>query len=276
MFSPEAADLIGNHVADRVAAQVLRQYRDKTAGDAAVAARKEWREFAAGCISRLIRVREALPPIPKWNTGVRFALSRASEVPEAERHKLTWANPDRPACEICLRCFRKPAAWRSRCDGKPTVGPAVIPTATALGHHMALLATAGRSTSLLAICLRCAAYSQHRVGKLNCQCPGHATSRPGPLKRVLKGLHPTDKASYIQATLRRWPGGAAADLAQAVPAVFLAPPADEPQEAPAAGVPAGAHGEGDPHAQPVGGHQASPSAEEWDLDALAAWFGDHD
>ena len=38
----------------------------------------------------------------------------------------------------------------------------------------------------------------------------------------------------------------------------------------------GAHGEGDPHAAPACGHQAPLFAEEWDLDALAAWFGDHD
>jgi hypothetical protein len=143
---------------------------------------------------------------------------------------------------------------------------------------MALFATAGRTAGLLALCLRCAAYSQHRVGKLNCQCPGHATTRPGPLKRVLKGHHPTDKASYIQAPVKRWRRGPAAEQATFdVPAHFLEPsPADEPQQAPAAGVPAGAHGEGDPHAAQAHGPQVPLFPEEWDLDALAAWFGGTD
>jgi hypothetical protein len=267
MFSPEAADLMGNHVADRVAAHVISHFRPRDAGTPAQEARKQWRDFTADCIARVTRVRAALPPIPKWNTGVRFALSRASEVPVEDRHRLSWVTPDRPRCELCFRCFRKPAAWRSRCSGVPTVGPAVLQTATALGHRMALFATAGRTAGLLAICLRCAAYSQQRVGKLNCPCPGHAATRPGPLKRVLRGRHPTDRAAYIQAAVRLWSQGPAADAG---------PHADEAQEAPAAGVPAGAHGEGDPPAAPACGLQAPLFAEEWDLDALAAWFGDND
>jgi hypothetical protein len=194
VVSPDAADLMGNHVADRTAANVVHQFQHPNAGDAAFARRREWTEHTRLCMSRTSRVRDRLTRIPKWSVGVRCALSRASAVSVHQMHQLCWPTPDRPMCSICFRFFRRPSAWRARCEGKPKVGPAVLPAARRHKHNMALFATAGRTSGLLAICLRCGCCSQHRVGK----------TMSGPLKRVLRGLHPTDKASYIQAPVKPW------------------------------------------------------------------------
>jgi hypothetical protein len=266
---------MGNHVADRTASHVVHLFRHSSAGEAAVNAKKAWTARTKACIARIARVRDKLPPIPKWNVGVRFALSRATAVPPADRHQLCWPTSDRPMCSVCFRFFRRPSTWRARCDGKPTVGPGVLPIASQNRHNMALFATAGRTSGLLAICLRCGCYSQHRVGKLNKPCRGSLPTSIGPLKRVLRGRHPTDKHSFIQAPVQPWKRSNQAQRdSLEIPCHFLA--ASTPREVAsgsAADVPPGAHGEGDPPLAPALGQSVPVFDEEWDLDALAAWFG---
>jgi hypothetical protein len=216
-------------------------------------------------------------------------MRRHSSVPLSDQHEIGWATPARPMCTKCCRFFRSPTAWRRKCSGMPKIGPAIIPEATANRHNIAVFAIAGKKAGLLAICLRCAAYSQHHVCNLRKQCPGSLGTRSSALRRVLRGLHPTDKHSYIQAAVRPWPYVRSTCLPAAVPAGYVAaaaqarradvPPAEVANAAhlPSAvepvlphDVPLGAHGEGDP---PFGDPSDVP--EEWDLQALANWFGDN-
>jgi hypothetical protein len=74
---------------------------------------------------------------------------------------------------LCFRSFRRPAAWQAPRSGTPTVGPGVLPEATRQRQNMALFAMSmsGRKCVLLAMCLRCGSYSQHR-------CPSHTQAVP--------------------------------------------------------------------------------------------------
>ncbi len=64
-----------------------------------------------------------------------------------------------------------------------------------------------------------------------------------------------------------------------IPARFLRQPASSaPSQGPvlssAVDFPSSAHGEGDPHLARPSASAPAPPEEEWDLGALAAWFGD--
>jgi hypothetical protein len=222
-------------------------------------------------------------------------MRKASSIPIDEQHEITWATPSRPMCSKCFRFFRSPSSWRQRCSGLPKIGPAIVPEATMHRHNVAVFAIAGHKTGILAICLRCAAYSQHHVCNLRKTCPGHLGTRANALKRILRGLHPTDKRSYVQAPLRPWPYVRPAEVPFAVPSAYTARSASQPlgeggssssfapggvvprrvdSTASSTGpssIPLGAHGEGDPH-NPV--THNSGTTEEWDLEAPADLFGD--
>jgi hypothetical protein len=233
-------------------------------------------------LQRLDCVRRALPPVPRPATGTKFALTymrKHSAIPIEDQHDLTWATPSRPMCSKCLRFFRAPSSWRKRCTGLPKIGPSIVPDAISHRHNVAVFAMAGARAGILVICLRCAAYSQHHVCNLRKDCPGHLGTRANALKRILRGLHPTDKRSYVQAPLRPWPYVRSDGLPHAVPAAYVAAAASSDGTPLCAGsraqptgssVPIAAHGEGDPHSRD---RAPADAPEEWDMQALADWFG---
>jgi hypothetical protein len=222
-------------------------------------------------LQRLDDIRRVLPPVPRPATGSKFALTymrRHSAIPIEDQHDLTWATPRRPMCSKCLRFFRAPSSWRKRCTGLPKIGPSIVPDAISHRHNIAVFAMAGARAGILVICLRCAAYSQHHVCNLRKDCPGHLGTRANALKRILRGLHPTDKRSYVQAPLRPWPYVRSDGIPHAVPAAYVAASASS---AGGSSVPLAAHGEGDP---PSLDRAPAEAPEEWDMQALADWFGD--
>jgi hypothetical protein len=242
-----------------------------------------WTTLARSILQRLLDVRNGLPPVPPLTRSTNIALSRRCEPLPTNRHVLTWASPSRPMCSLCFRAFRRPSAWREQCTGQPTVGPGALPAAAKHKHNMALFAMAGRKCGLLAMCLRCGAYSQHSVRNLNKLCPGSLGNRLYALRKVLAGRHPADKGTYVQAVLRPWPRSTKQQRdSMGIPARFLRQPAPSASSAPSQGpalssavdFPASAHGEGDPHLARPPAPAPVPLEEEWDLDALATWFGD--
>jgi hypothetical protein len=120
------------------------------------------------------------------------------------------------------------------------------------------------------------------------------------LRKIIAGRHPTDKGTVVQAVLRPWqhsnkqqrdslqlpasylrqplpsaPARSSASSSGVGPPILAAPPAASGAAVSVPPVPPGAHGEGDPPKEdPPVAQVPPPLEEEWDLEALAAWFGD--
>jgi hypothetical protein len=104
------------------------------------------------------------------------------------------------------------------------------------------------------------------------------------LRKIIAGRHPSDKGTVVQAVLRPWPHSNKQQReALALPDHYLRQPPSSVSVRPSAptasagppalAAPPGAHGEGDPPKEaPAQG--SLPLEEEWDLEALSAWFGD--
>jgi ribonuclease HI len=258
--------IVGNMVADRLANHIIADFTFPSRGKAAKTADTAWRLRLRSALARLRSVRDALPTVPRPDVGVSFSRTRAAVIPVHDRHHIVWSG-DKRTCGKCLKTLRRPDSHLRLCSGLPAVGPGIVAEATALRHNMAVVLIQGRLHGPLAICLRCGAFSMHKVRNLRLPCPGTLGSRRPQLCRLLAGFHPAGRHSVIAAVLRPWPRSNRQQRKDFdIPPSMLAASTSS-----SAALPMGS-------ARPPGGGSSAPSSspsadDEWDASQLAAWFG---